>query len=111
MECGFRSSSQAVKYQVTVRRSAERDLEEARDWYNEQQPGLGTEFLDMASELFGRLERNPKIYPRVHGEVHRAVLRRFPFVLYFVIETSEVIVLGVLDSRRDPRIHLAGTGA
>ena len=60
MECGFRSSSQAVKYQVTVRRSAERDLEEARDWYNEQQPGLGTEFLDMASELFGRLERIPK---------------------------------------------------
>jgi plasmid stabilization system protein ParE len=100
-----------VKYGIIVRRLAERDLEEAEDWYNEQQFGLGSEFHETINDLFARLAENPRIYPRVHGEVHRAVLRRFPYLVYFLIEGSDVIVLAVLDSRRDPRIHRERSGA
>jgi plasmid stabilization system protein ParE len=100
-----------VKYRIIVRRLAERDLEDAEDWYNGQQPGLGTEFRDTITDLFGRLAENPRIYPRVYGDVHRAVLRRFPYLVYFLIDDSEVIVLTVLDSRRDPHIHRERSGA
>jgi len=100
-----------VKYHIVVRRLAEGDLEEAEDWYNEQQPGLGSEFRGAISDLFGRLTDNPRIYPRVHGDVHRAVLRRFPYLVYFLIEGSHVVVLAVLDSRRDPRVHRERSGA
>ncbi|HEX3108306.1 MAG TPA: type II toxin-antitoxin system RelE/ParE family toxin [Thermoanaerobaculia bacterium] len=100
-----------MKYRIIVRRLAERDLEDAEDWYNGQQSGLGIEFRDTIGDLFGRLAENPRIYPRVYGEVHRAVLRRFPYLVYFVIEHSDVIVLAVLDGRRDPRIHRQRSGA
>lgn len=100
-----------MKYRIIVRRLAERDLEDAEDWYNGQQSDLGTEFRDAITDLFGRLAENPRIYPRVYGDVHRAVLRRFPYLVYFVIDDSEVIVLAVLDSRRDPRIHRERSGA
>ncbi len=100
-----------MKYGIIVRRLAERDLEEAEDWYNEQQLGLGSEFHETINDLFARLAENPRIYPRVYGEVHRAVLRRFPYLVYFLIEGSDVIVLAVLDSRRDPRIHRERSGA
>jgi plasmid stabilization system protein ParE len=91
-----------VKYQIIVRRLAERDLEEAEDWYNDQQSGLGAEFRDVVSDLLERLAENPKIYSRVQGDVHRVVLRRFPFLAYFVIEGSRVVILAVLDSRPRP---------
>ena len=77
-----------MKYHIVVRHLAERDLEEAEDWYNEQQFGLGSEFRGAISDLFGRLSDNPGIYPRVYGDVHRAVLRRFPYLVYFLIEGS-----------------------
>jgi plasmid stabilization system protein ParE len=48
-----------VKYNIVVRRLAERDLEEAEDWYDEQQSGLGTEFRGSISDLFERLTDNP----------------------------------------------------
>lgn len=51
-----------MKYHIVVRRLAERDLEEAEDWYDEQQSGLGTEFRGAISDLFGRLTDNPRIY-------------------------------------------------
>jgi plasmid stabilization system protein ParE len=100
-----------VKYHLVVRRLAEHDLEEAEDWYDEQQPGLGTEFRSAISDLFERVTDHPNIYPRVHGEVHRAVLRRFPYLVYFLIEESHVVILAVLHGRRDPRVHRGRTGA
>jgi hypothetical protein len=39
------------------------------------------------------------------------VLRRFPYLVYFLIEDTKVIILGVLDSRRDPEAHRSRTGA
>lgn len=71
-----------MKYHIIVRRLAERDLEDAEDWYNEQQAGLGAEFRGVVSVLFERLADNPRISPRVHGDVHRVVLRRFPYLVY-----------------------------
>ena len=50
-----------MKYNIVVRHLAERDLEEAEDWYNEQQSGLGTEFRGAISALFERLGDNPRI--------------------------------------------------
>jgi plasmid stabilization system protein ParE len=100
-----------VKYGIIVRRLAERDLEEAEDWYNQQQHGLGAEFRQTIDDLLARLAENPRVYPRVHGEVHRAVLRRFPYLVYFLIDGSDVVVLAVLDSRRDPQVHHERSGA
>jgi plasmid stabilization system protein ParE len=99
-----------VKYDVFVRRLAEHDLEEAEDWYNEQQSGLGSEFRGAIADLFERLTNNPRIYPRVLGDVHRAVLRRFPYLVYFQIEDSHIVVLAVLGSGRDPRVHQERSG-
>ena len=100
-----------MSYPIGVRGLAERDLEEAEDWYNRQRPGLGAEFREFVSDLFERLSETPKLYPRVNGEVRRAVLRRFPYLVYFVIDDSKVVVLACLDSRRDPRIHRERSGA
>ena len=78
-----------MKFGIIVRRLAERGLEEAEDWYNRQRNGLGSEFRQTIDGLLARLAENPGVYPRVHGEVHRAVLRRFPYLVYFLIDSSD----------------------
>ncbi|HKI86818.1 MAG TPA: type II toxin-antitoxin system RelE/ParE family toxin [Thermoanaerobaculia bacterium] len=100
-----------MSYDVVVRALAERDLEAAEDWYNRQRPGLGREFREIVSALFDRLSENPQIYPCVHQAVRRAVLRRFPYLVYFVVEDARVVILACLDSRRDPQVHRERSGA
>ena len=67
-----------VNYQVIVRPLAERDILDAKAWYDLRRPGLGSEFLDTLDELQGRLKRTPLVYPVVYRGMRRAVLRRFP---------------------------------
>ena len=50
-----------------------------------------------------RVRNNPMSSPKVHGEIRRALLRRFPYGVFYVIRESEVGVLGVFHGHRDPK--------
>jgi plasmid stabilization system protein ParE len=93
-----------VTYRVIVRPLAERDLMDATAWYDLRRSGLGEEFLDSFDELQARLERMPLIYPVVYRGVRRAVLRRFPYLVYFLVRDEVVFVTACLHAARDPRL-------
>ena len=93
-----------MTYTVVVRPLAERDILEAKTWYDLRRPGLGGEFLDAFAELQSLLEQTPTIYPVVHRGVRRAVLRRFPYLVYFVVRGQKVFVVACLHGARDPRL-------
>ncbi len=46
----------------------------------------------------------PLSFPKVHGEMRRAILRRFPYGVLFRTTADEVIILGVIHGRRHPRL-------
>jgi len=35
------------------------------------------------------------VFPRIHGETRRAVLRRFPYAIYFHVDGDLVVVLSI----------------
>ena len=88
---------------VFIRRAAELDLMGIEDWYEEQQPGLGHEFREMADALIARIADNPLAYPERYRGARRALLRRFPYVLWYRALEEFVIVLACVHGRRDPR--------
>ncbi|MDR4470747.1 MAG: hypothetical protein MRJ68_21020, partial [Nitrospira sp.] len=68
----------------------------------DQRAGLGMQFLSELDEVFQRIESSPKQFPQLESEVHRALLHRFPYGVYFVEEPDEVVVLAVLHLHREP---------
>ncbi len=87
---------------IVLRPEARADLEEASSWYETQRPGLGHEFLQQVDVAFRRIETRPTQFPKVQGELRRALLRRFPYSAYFLNERRRIVVIGVLHQRRDP---------
>ena len=69
--------------QVVFRPQAEDEALEVRQWYEAKRPGLGQEFGQQLDILVARIAENPLAFPRVHSETRRAVLRRFPYAVYF----------------------------
>jgi plasmid stabilization system protein ParE len=67
-----------VTYRVVFRPQAEEEARAARRWYEEQQPGLGERFATAIDETIRRIGSNPSAFPLIHGEIRRAVVRRFP---------------------------------
>jgi len=92
-----------VTYTVVFRPQAEEEARAAQRWYEEQQPGLGARFAGAIGEAIQRIVSNPSAFPVVHDEIRRAVVRRFPFGIYFRIHAEDLVVLAVMHGRRDPR--------
>lgn len=88
---------------MRIRPLAQQDIAEAYDWYEEQATGLGHEFLRAMDAILARIERTPGAYPKVYRELRRALLRRFPYKVYFRLEGDQPVVLAVVHHRRHPR--------
>ena len=86
---------------------AEQDLTDALVWYDEHAPGLGSAFLDEVGEVFEAVERAPQHFHFERGDVRKALVARFPYVVLFVEEGDLVSVIAVFHTSRDPTIwHL-----
>jgi plasmid stabilization system protein ParE len=50
-----------------------------------------------------RMTANPLAFAGVHGDVRRAVMRQFPFGIYFRIAGNDIVVIAAMHGRRHPR--------
>ena len=92
-----------MSYEIQVRGAAELDIARAQVWYESQQSGLGTEFRSEISRVIDRLSQHPFIYQIVHRDVRRAVVRRFPCLVWYRVMGESVIVLAYTYVGRDPK--------
>ena len=89
---------------VRLSPAAERDVRDIYRWYKNQSKDLAAQFRSSLDDCLERIRKNPAGYARVHGEVRRALLHRFPYCVFYVIGEAEVGVLGVFHGHRDPAI-------
>lgn len=94
---------------VRLRPEAEQDLADAAAWYEEQRPGLGQRFLDEAQVTLAAIAERPLAYQLVHRTARRAVLRRFPFGIFYCVEPDQAVVVGIFHGSRDPNSWKART--
>ena len=89
---------------VVYRRTVGRDLASAFAYYEEQEFGLGERFLAAVNSSFDAIEHYPQMFAQVHREVRRALVSRFPYAVFYRVESACVVVLTVLHTARDPRL-------
>ena len=89
---------------LRLRPEAEADLQEASGWYDDQKDGLGDEFLAEVERSLALIQDNPRLHAEIHKNVRRALLRRFPYGLFYLIEAEAVVVLAVLHHSRSPNL-------
>ncbi len=86
---------------VIISQSAERDLEEAADFYEAQETGAGTYFLRELVVEIDHLATTGGIHRQVLG-YHKVVAARFPYLIFYLLRDNTVLVRAVLDGRRNP---------
>lgn len=89
---------------VVYRPKVGRDLAAGFGYYEGEARGLGEQFLSAVNSAFDAIERYPEMFARVHGEVRRALISRFPYAVFYRVESKRVIVLTVLHTARDPKL-------
>jgi plasmid stabilization system protein ParE len=92
-----------MRPRLLVEPEAEAELDEAFTWYEGRTAGLGSEFLRAVRAAFALIRRNPEQFPRVPDDIRRALVRRFPYAVYYVVEPDHVSVFAVIRTRQHPR--------
>lgn len=91
-------------YRLLIRPGAESDLAAAYRWYEDKDAGLGEEFLRTVEASLLGVQKNPQTHQKIYKEVRRALTKRFPYGIFYLIDNDTVSVLGVLHARRDPGV-------
>ena len=91
---------------MTLRLSpgAEADVDGVLAWYRERGHDLAGQFLGALDQCLDFVARNPLSFALVHGDIRRALLRRFPYCVFYVVSDKEIVVLACLHGHRDPEL-------
>ena len=89
-------------FRVIFAQAARAELIQAQDWYEGEAAGLGRHFRDATDALAERLSINPQQFPVVFKNVRRALLRQFPYALFFVVDGDSLVVIACFHASRDP---------
>ena len=79
-----------MSYKLIIRPEAEGDLTEQFDWYEERKQGLGYDFLTQIRSVFRDIEENPLRHAPIYRKTRRALVRRFPFKVFYLFEWMDV---------------------
>ncbi|MEO5802702.1 MAG: type II toxin-antitoxin system RelE/ParE family toxin [Verrucomicrobiota bacterium] len=86
---------------VVILAEAAEDIEQARDFYDAQELGIGDYCADSLVADIESLALYHGIHSR-HFGFPRMLANRFPFGIYYREEKNETQVFAVLDLRREP---------
>ena len=89
---------------VVLRDEAQAEFDAAFDWYDTQRPGLGPEFAAAIQKVFDRIAAHPRMHQAVFADIHKAVVRRFPYCVFYRLHQDRVEVIAVFHTSRDPSI-------
>jgi plasmid stabilization system protein ParE len=83
------------RYSVYLTRSAQKDIDISRNFYESQSPGLGEYFYDSIIADLDSLKFMAGIHP-IHFGFHRKLASRFPFTIYYEIENDRRVIVHAL---------------
>ena len=83
--------------------TAETELKEAIEFYEAAREGLGTEFLIEVETTVALIEAHPLAWTSLSLRTRRCRTHRFPYGLFYQVRSDEILIVSVMDLRRDPK--------
>lgn len=91
-----------MSWPLVIRKAARAEFDEAFDWYERQQPGLGVRFADHVQRVFESIAAMPELHATVYRDVRKVLVKPFPYSVIYRIRGERVVVLAVFHGKRDP---------
>lgn len=81
---------------------AQKELDDAVDYYNYESPGLGDVFLTEVLKTLERIAEFPEAWHPCSKRTRRAQTRRFPYGVIYQVRELEILIVAVANLHREP---------
>jgi plasmid stabilization system protein ParE len=82
--------------------TAEQELNEAIDFYDQQQHGLGDQFFEEIQAAVRQISEHPRTWEKIDSKTHRFLTNRFPYGILYRIHSDHIRIMAVMHLRRKP---------
>jgi len=82
---------------------ADREVDDAVRWYDEQEQGLSRIFLDELDRTVRLVRIHPQIATQIEPEIRRFLFAHFPYALIYGIDRDTIVVIAVAHQQQKPR--------
>lgn len=91
-------------FTVTFSPLALDDIEQASDYYEQRQRGLGKRFTAQLQLTFNAIKRNPFFASVRYDDIHCARVKKFPYLVHYHIHEPDnlVTIIAVYSTHRKP---------
>ncbi|MHB9024862.1 MAG: type II toxin-antitoxin system RelE/ParE family toxin [Armatimonadota bacterium] len=87
---------------IVFLRPAEQEMLDAERYYEQQVAGLGGIFLDKVDAALADIAEHPYRWPVIFPNIHRRLIHRFPYGLFYRIDEDEIVIVAVAHLHRHP---------
>jgi len=87
---------------VSLHEFAELELNDAADFYESRQPGLGRSFIVEVQQATRRIVEGPESAQVIRDGVRRMILRQFPYSIIYLVTSETIRVLAIASQKRRP---------
>jgi len=93
-------------FTILVEDRAAREIQDAIDYYNKKQFGLGKRFETVVNNEFQAIAKNP-FYEVRYSNIRCKPVKYFPFLIHFLaVEQDKLVyIFAVINTRRNPKTH------
>lgn len=92
-----------MDYEFRLSQEADQDVLEGYLWYEKKRKGLGEEFLKALDIAEKAIVSNPRAFPfRYKKKLRGFVVSRFPYLILYIVENYNIVVLAVFNTRQNP---------
>jgi plasmid stabilization system protein ParE len=81
---------------------AEKELNNAIDYYNDCRNNLGREFALEVHSTIRLILTHPESWSIIDEDVRRALVKRFPYGVLYSLEKNYIFILAVMNLHRGP---------
>ncbi len=87
---------------VQFTEEAKADLSESFGFYQSREYGLGVEFVNCVESRIEVIKRHPEMYPIAVDSYRRALVKRFPYELFYEVEDETLWIYAVFHCSQNP---------
>jgi toxin ParE2 len=82
--------------------SAQYELDDAVEYYNQQKSGLGIEFLSEIIDSLNRISEYPDAWQELTKRTRRCLIHRFPYGIIYQNRNDMILIVAVANLHRKP---------
>lgn len=89
--------------EIVLRPEARVDALDAFAWYEQRRAGLGIELREALDAAIARIAAAPLAHPLQYRDLRRALVRGFPYAVFFPVVDDVIVVVAIVHGRMHSR--------